>query len=743
MSRSKIRRRWLLGAIAAAFVMTFAASFDVMAADGKAASGNAKGAPAAKAGNGSGRSQPATQKAAPTSRPSAAKSSPNASKPSSSTKASGNRGTAPARPKPAPSSGNAKQSTAAPPQKPAASPPRSNAADNKKPAATQPRANAPKPATSSSRSNAPQPAASSQPRANRPKPAPSASSSSSNRPRASAPQPSGPKAGAPSTGRTPNSSSGAKQSPAAKPQPSRPAARDNTARGNDRPVTRPQTQATPRPSQPTVRPAPRSGDQQITDRDRSTRSTSPSMRPSQNDRPSRLRSPQSSSSTDLRSPRLRDRDSGDPAQLRPGANAPGTRPRDAADRIRQRPSSVLITPSNRPRGNSPDAKQSTPLHDSRPGLSNRQPHTHISPHTPRAERQDRAPRTRPLHGASSNRTTRHHHTSHAAPCGHTACHGHGRCVYVTTHHHHWTSSRHHHHHFHTHRPWLWSSYWYDFHRSRFYYGRTGFSFHITFTNYQPYVYHDCYYPGWRWYSRYTPFYWRYFWTPCPDIYVVKYYRPVYGYYQPVYVTNYYSAAYTTTSQPFSSFDSVPAYTPSVLGSDDVIDYPVGDDPSLTGGWLLLATGQAREARRAFYRETQIRPADGLPLIGYAISAGLLDRYAEAVAVMRDAMGIDPEALSEVPQHDDVFYMVEELLAYYEQQTRLTPGDPNAWYMTAALRYVIGEYTPAYFAIDRAIELGDSDQSALNLKGQIRSMIEWNEQQSFIHPSEARTADPVL
>lgn len=289
---------------------------------------------------------------------------------------------------------------------------------------------------------------------------------------------------------------------------------------------------------------------------------------------------------------------------------------------------------------------------------------------------------------------------------------------------------------------MWSSYWYDFHRPRFHYGRTGFSFHITFTNYQPYVYHDCYYPGWRWYNRYTPFYWRHFWNPCPDIYVVKHYRPVYGYYQPVYVTNYYSTAYTT-SQPFSSFDSVPAYTPSVLGSDDVIDYPVGDDPSLTGGWLLLATGQAREARRAFYRETQIRPADGLPLIGYAISAGLLDRYAEAVAVMRDAMGIDPEALSEVPQHDDVFYMVEELLAYYEQQTRLTPGDPNVWYMTAALRYVIGEYTPAYFAIDRAIELGDSDQSALNLKGQIRSTIEWNEQQSFIHPSEARTADPVL
>ncbi|MCZ6493071.1 MAG: hypothetical protein O6933_03230 [Planctomycetota bacterium] len=142
--------------------------------------------------------------------------------------------------------------------------------------------------------------------------------------------------------------------------------------------------------------------------------------------------------------------------------------------------------------------------------------------------------------------------------------------------------------------------------------------------------------------------------------------------------------------------------------------------TLAEAWELLAEGRAAAAHDAFDCLSQALPNDGLPMIGFALSAAQLDLPEIAVETMREAMRVDPEALHYVPDDDRLAQEVSDRVQYYEDRARHTYGDVDALFMVAALRYMLGELPAADYALDVAITLGDVEVSTVKLK----AIIEW-------------------
>jgi tetratricopeptide (TPR) repeat protein len=186
--------------------------------------------------------------------------------------------------------------------------------------------------------------------------------------------------------------------------------------------------------------------------------------------------------------------------------------------------------------------------------------------------------------------------------------------------------------------------------------------------------------------------------------------PWYGYW-PYYST--YGYYYDDGPQPgyttvYGSSYGQPAYAP---------------DPcpwTQTDAWELLAGGGPSAALDAFDCLADVLPDDGLPLIGYALAAALLDQHDDAIAVMRDALRVDPESLRYVPEDERLHGQVAGLLKHYEYQARHQYGDVDALFMVAALWYLLDQEHTAHYAIDVAVTLGDGDISTVNLKSMIES-----------------------
>lgn len=185
-------------------------------------------------------------------------------------------------------------------------------------------------------------------------------------------------------------------------------------------------------------------------------------------------------------------------------------------------------------------------------------------------------------------------------------------------------------------------------------------------------------------------------------------------YEPVYTTY---PVYTTTSSS--------TYSPTVSTND---------------GWGLLADGNARDARRVFDRQMSARQNDGLAHLGYALAAALLDRDDEAIAVTRLALRIDPEAIREVPQDQRVHEQIRIVLDRFIDRADQDSRDLDAHFMIAALRFMMGDSTLSFFAIDRAIDGGDADPAAQNLRLMIREAME--QSTPFVPTSPATTPAPM-
>jgi tetratricopeptide (TPR) repeat protein len=335
------------------------------------------------------------------------------------------------------------------------------------------------------------------------------------------------------------------------------------------------------------------------------------------------------------------------------------------------------------------------------------------------------------HGDDHDGDWNGHHSS----CGHSSCHGSSHC--------HFSSHFHDHHH---HHGWH-SSWWYPYNSFGFYYGSHGWSVGLSFSNY---YWNDWCYPAHYWYADcYDPYpYWHGYYHSHWDDHRCYSYRPVYGYYRPQYrcYEPYYSTVIYSDYAYLESYDDSSGY---IVGSDylaggSTSTYPPSTYPpqltSANDGWEYLASGDAREARRAFDQSVTAYPSDGLPKIGYALSAALLDRDQEAAEYMRRALREDPESLREIPLSEDLRVQLRPLLDEYLRNSKQNPSDVDALLMLAVLHTIDGNDAMAYFAIDRAVDIGDRDVASGNLKRMIQQSLD-REPVQPITPSPLPTPTP--
>ncbi|MHC4429337.1 MAG: tetratricopeptide repeat protein, partial [Planctomycetota bacterium] len=140
-------------------------------------------------------------------------------------------------------------------------------------------------------------------------------------------------------------------------------------------------------------------------------------------------------------------------------------------------------------------------------------------------------------------------------------------------------------------------------------------------------------------------------------------------------------------------------------------------------WGRLAAGDLETAAMAFECLSQALPDDGLPATGHALALALMGERAEAVPILRSALAVDPEALEFVPMDDALARSLRELAGLYEYQARRNYGDLDALFMAGAVRYLLGDFAAARYALQAATTLGDTDDGALNLQALIELAME--------------------
>jgi hypothetical protein len=136
-------------------------------------------------------------------------------------------------------------------------------------------------------------------------------------------------------------------------------------------------------------------------------------------------------------------------------------------------------------------------------------------------------------------------------------------------------------------------------------------------------------------------------------------------------------------------------------------------------WLLVASGKADGAQRAFSALALAWPERGAPRVGYAISAALADHHDTAVFIMRRAYRLDPRSLTDIPLTPELELILRQVLRRYEIERLAEVAPVDALFMSAALHHQLREPGPARDAIDAAIRRGDADFSTLQLSRLLR------------------------
>ncbi|MHC4140999.1 MAG: tetratricopeptide repeat protein [Planctomycetota bacterium] len=216
-------------------------------------------------------------------------------------------------------------------------------------------------------------------------------------------------------------------------------------------------------------------------------------------------------------------------------------------------------------------------------------------------------------------------------------------------------------------------------------------------------YRYCSYWGWPWYGSW-PYYSRYGYRSGST------WR---GYWPSDYGYGYSSNDYVT--QPAYTDYADTSYVPVVYA-------PEPCPRTLAEAWGLLADSRPGEAAEAFDCLAESIPDDGLPLVGYALAAALLDEHEVAVANMREALRADPETLRYVPEDERLHGQLTQLVEHYEYRARHQYGDLDALFMVASLWYLLNQERAAQYAIDIAVTLGDSDPSTVSLRLLIESAL---------------------
>ena len=136
------------------------------------------------------------------------------------------------------------------------------------------------------------------------------------------------------------------------------------------------------------------------------------------------------------------------------------------------------------------------------------------------------------------------------------------------------------------------------------------------------------------------------------------------------------------------------------------------------GWRLLGQNNSREALDVFATQAGNHQNDGVPKVGYALSAAMEGDLNKAAWAMRRAFRIDPDSLHYLKIDVSLRTSIDTLLAEYHNQLNYAQGNRHfdVAFMIAALNYLIHENDAARVAIEESVDkLGDNSPSAINLQ----------------------------
>jgi len=212
--------------------------------------------------------------------------------------------------------------------------------------------------------------------------------------------------------------------------------------------------------------------------------------------------------------------------------------------------------------------------------------------------------------------------------------------------------------------------------------------------------------GYRRSNSYYPRGYSYAYSPAyyaPRAY--SYYNPSYSTYRPRY---YSSSSYAGGGNSYSYNSASARYPDTTAGS-----YATNDL-----GWRLLGQNNPREALDVFATQAGKHHNDGVPKVGYALSAAMQGDLNKAAWAMRRAFRIDPDSLHYLKIDALLRTSIDMLLAEYHNQLNYAQGNRHfdVAFMIAALNYLIHEKDAARIAIEESVDkLGDNSPSAINLQ----------------------------
>ena len=131
------------------------------------------------------------------------------------------------------------------------------------------------------------------------------------------------------------------------------------------------------------------------------------------------------------------------------------------------------------------------------------------------------------------------------------------------------------------------------------------------------------------------------------------------------------------------------------------------------GWRVLAAGDYEGALARFAGEANGHPTQGLPKVGYALSAALAGDLGRGIWAMRRALRIDPHAVHYVYIGHALRPKLDDLVGQYRSLS--DRGDGGATFMLAALHYLVREVASAGDEVALAMANGDHHPSTVNLE----------------------------
>ncbi len=223
--------------------------------------------------------------------------------------------------------------------------------------------------------------------------------------------------------------------------------------------------------------------------------------------------------------------------------------------------------------------------------------------------------------------------------------------------------------------------------------------------------------GSSYYGVFSGGYPRYSYAYSPTYYASRaytYYNPSYSTYRP---RNYSSSSYVEGKNPKKYVGGGDAYRYN-SASARYPDTANGSYATNDLGWRLLGQNNPREALDVFATQAGKQHNDGVPKVGYALSAAMQGDLNKAAWAMRRAFRIDPDSLQYMKIDASLRTSIDTLLAEYHDQLNHTQGNRHfdVAFMIAALNYLIHENDAARVAIGESVDkLGDNSPSAINLQ----------------------------